>query len=185
MKLIVGLGNPGRKYKKTRHNVGFMFVDQLAKDSRGKFTANRALRCEVAIIRFQEQNLIIIKPQTYMNLSGQAVLAVKDYYQIDIDNILIIYDDMELPCGKIRIRRSGSSGGHKGMKNIIDLLKTEGIKRIRIGIGKETAIDACNYVLSVFNKDETAALKSTTSKAKEMIDCYLSENFDNFMGKYN
>ena len=185
MKLIIGLGNPGRKYKKTRHNVGFMFVDQLVKELRGKFTMSRALYCETAIIRYREQNLIIIKPQTYMNLSGQSVLAVKNYYQIDIDDILIIYDDMELPSGKIRIRRSGSSGGHKGMKNVIYLLKTEEIKRIRIGIGKELAVDACNYVLSTFAKDEAETLKQTMSKAKEMIDCFLSENFDNFMGKYN
>lgn len=185
MKLIAGLGNPGRKYKKTRHNVGFMFVDQLVSDLGGRFTADKALNCESAVIKHSGYDLIIIKPQTYMNLSGQAVAAVKDYYRIDIGDILIVYDDMELPGGKVRIRRGGSSGGHKGMQSIIDELGTEAIKRLRIGIGREPGLDACQYVLSKFSKSEAETLKEIISNAKEIIDCYLFDSFDNFMGKYN
>lgn len=185
MKLIVGLGNPGRKHKKTRHNIGFMFVDRLVKELRGGFQKKSSLHCEMATINYRGENLIVIKPQTYMNLSGQSVLSVKNYYQIPIQDILVIYDDMALSCGKIRIRYSGSSGGHKGMNNIIELLKTDDIKRIRIGIGKEDDIDACNYVLSTFSKKEKEVIARTIINAKEIIDDYLLENFDNFMGKYN
>lgn len=185
MKLIVGLGNPGRKYKKTRHNVGFMFVDRLVKDLGGKFRADKDLYCESAVIKHSGHDLMIIKPQTFMNLSGQSVLAAKNYYRIETDDILVVYDDMELPSGKVRIRRGGSSGGHKGMQSIIETLKTETIKRIRIGIGKEPELDACRYVLAKFKKSEEETLNEIIANAKEMIDSFLFDTFDNFMGKYN
>lgn len=185
MKLIVGLGNPGRKYKKTRHNAGFMFVDRLGKDLHCRFTVNRSFNCEEIITRYDGNNIIIIKPQTYMNASGQAVFAVMSYYKIPIEDILIIYDDKHLPKGKIRIRRGGSSGGHKGMENIIDALETTDIKRLRIGIGEEEIGEACDYVLSPFSKDEMDLIEKITDKAREMIEDYLTDNFENFMGKYN
>ncbi|HQC74041.1 MAG TPA: aminoacyl-tRNA hydrolase, partial [Bacilli bacterium] len=115
MKLIVGLGNPGLRYKKTRHNVGFMFVDSFLKTVKQKTTKNKNLKSEIALFNYQNDKLIIIKPQTFMNLSGEAVFLTMKYYQLRLDDVLVIYDDMDLPEGKLRIRPSGSAGGHKGM----------------------------------------------------------------------
>jgi len=185
MKLLVGLGNPGKKYKKTRHNVGFMFVDQIANDFGVKFTKNKSLNCEIAFIKYDLENIIIIKPQTYMNLSGNAVSAVANYYQIEIEEIIVVYDDIELPAGTIRIRQGGSSGGHKGMKNIIETIKTKEVKRIRIGIDKEDHTNTCDYVLSSFSKEEKTTINFVISKAREILEYYLSESFENFMGRYN
>ena len=135
MKLIVGLGNPGRRYQYTRHNLGFMFVDEIARAFNLKFSKDRNLKSLITSFHLADERIIIIKPQTYMNLSGNAVRIVADYYRIDYEDIIVVYDDLDLPEGKIRIRKSGTSGGHKGMANIIEMLRTDSIKRIRIGIG--------------------------------------------------
>ncbi|NLD26349.1 MAG: aminoacyl-tRNA hydrolase [Acholeplasmataceae bacterium] len=185
MKLIVGLGNPGRKYQDTRHNVGFMFVDELAKNLKLKFTQNKALKSAVASFVWGEEKIIVIKPQTYMNLSGEAVRLVADYYRINHDDILVIYDDLDLPEGKIRIRRSGSSGGHKGMASIINLLGREDIKRIRIGIGDHEDLDTADYVLSRPSAEGRALIKTAITQAYEMFLFYLEHSFDEFMGQYN
>lgn len=185
MKLIVGLGNPGLKYKKTRHNVGFMFTNELAKDCSEKFQLKKDLKCMMFEKTIANEKVIVIQPQTYMNLSGESVLAVKNYYDINIDDILVIYDDMDLPVGKVRIRPNGSSGGHRGIQNIMDLLKTKDIKRVRIGISSCDKDDVVDYVLGKFNKDDEIAISLVTSKAKEMVESFINETFENFMNRYN
>ena len=185
MKLIVGLGNPGLRYKKTRHNVGFMFADSLVKECKTKFTLNKSLKCKMATADIEGEKVLIIEPQTYMNLSGEAVSLVKNYYNIELSDILVVYDDLDLPVGKIRIRPNGSSGGHKGIKSIIELLKTSEIKRVRIGISgceKEEVID---YVLGKFTKDEAIDISLATGKAYEIVCSFIKESFDNFMSRYN
>ena len=137
MKLIVGLGNPGKKYEHTRHNVGFDTVDLLA-DLAQIDVDKESFKGLVGRGKIFDQDVMILKPQTYMNLSGESVSELVRYFKIAIEDILIVYDDMALPPGKLRLRPGGSSGGHKGMQNIIENLQTENIKRIRIGIGEPT-----------------------------------------------
>jgi PTH1 family peptidyl-tRNA hydrolase len=185
MKLLVGLGNPGREYQHTRHNIGFMFVDELAKQLNLRFSMSRSLKCEMADFNYRGEKIIIIKPQTYMNLSGEAVIAVSRFYQIDTDDIFVIYDDLDLPLGKVRIRRSGSSGGHKGMKNIIELLNTDQIKRIRIGIGNHEETDACDYVLGRISEKDFPEVADVMIKAREMLEYMMGHTFEDFMGHYN
>ncbi len=185
MKLIVGLGNPGNKYEKTRHNIGFMFTDELVKKNNFNFTLDKKLQTKIASGIINNEKVYIIQPQTYMNLSGEAVRAVCKYYGIDVNDILVIYDDLDLPVGKVRIRPNGSSGGHRGMQNIIDMLQTKEIHRIRIGIDgcdKDKVID---YVLGRFNKEEEIEISLIISKADLMIESYLKESFENFMNRYN
>lgn len=185
MRLIVGLGNPGTLYKNTRHNIGFMFVDELAYKVKEKFSYNRKLKSEVLSFNFHDEKIIIIKPQTYMNLSGEAVQAACQYYKVASDDVLVIYDDLDLPTGKVRIRKNGSSGGHKGMTSIIEHLKTEEIKRIRIGIGKDKNIETCDYVLGKISKEEEEIIDSVLLKAFSMFESYLTLSFDDFMGRFN
>lgn len=185
MKLLVGLGNPGREYQHTRHNIGFMFADELAKQLNLQFSMSRSMKCEKADFTYQGEKIIIIKPQTYMNLSGEAVLAVSRFYQIDTEDIIVIYDDLDLPLGKVRIRRSGSSGGQKGMKNIIELLNTDQIKRIRIGIGYNEDSDASDYVLGRISEKDFPAVADVMTKAREMFEYMMGHTFEDFMGHYN
>ena len=186
-KVIVGLGNPGLKYKYTRHNVGFMFIDSLSKDFNLNFQLDKKLKCLKAEVPFETINgviqLIFVKPVTYMNNSGESVENVLKYYNADVNDLIVIHDDLDLPVAKVRIRTHGSSGGQKGMQSIIDHLKTNEIKRIRIGIDKsENTID---YVLSKFSKDEKDKMIAVFNKASNMIKDYLSMSFENFMNEYN
>jgi len=184
MKLIVGLGNPGKEYINTRHNIGFMFIDKIASEYNLKFKLDTKLKAEISEVIINNTKVLLAKPQTFMNLSGEAVRNILSYYKIDIDDILVVYDDLALPLGKVRIRKSGSSGGHNGIKNIIELLKTNDIKRIRIGIGSPNT-DQVSYVLGAFSKTELIILDKTISQAKEMLNTYLVSSFDDFMNKFN
>ena len=180
MRLIVGLGNPGLEYEKTRHNSGFMVIDGLA----------RKLKVDIDTKKFKGlygryEDVIILKPQTYMNLSGECVKAFVDYFKIAIDDIIVVYDDMDLPVGKIRIRTDGSSAGQKGMQNIIDLLHTKAIKRIRIGIGAHNKIESKDYVLGKIAKEEKEAFDKAVDKAADALIYSLDEPFMKVMTKYN
>ncbi len=185
MKLIVGLGNPGIKYKKTRHNIGFMFTDELAEKLNIKFSLVKNLKSNIALTTLNGEKIIIAQPQTFMNLSGEATKLICNYYQISPSDVLVIYDDLDLPVAKVRIRPNGSSGGHKGMQNIIDLLRTNEIKRIRIGISGCDKDQVIDYVLGKFNKEEAIDISITMSKALPMVECFLQESFENFMNRYN
>ena len=163
MKLIVGLGNPGKQYKDTRHNVGFMFVDNVINKLSLKFSLDKALKCEILQTNINGEKVIFIKPMTYMNLSGDSVYLVANYYKINYEDILVIYDDLDLETGKIRIRPNGSSGGHKGIQSIINNLGTNNIKRVRIGIDKVSSDKTIDYVIGNFSKQD-----------KEIIDIMIS-----------
>lgn len=183
MKLIVGLGNPGLTYKNTRHNIGFMFIESLEKDLNLDFKIEKKFKAMVSKIKIDSEDVVFVKPITYMNNSGEAVKAIVDFYQISTEDILVIIDDMDLPVGKIRIRKSGSSGGQKGLNSIINLLHTNEIKRIRIGIDKGE--DAVNHVLGKFTKNERENIDFIMDKAYFMVKDFLAMTFENFMSKYN
>ena len=183
MKLIVGLGNPGKKYEHTRHNMGFDTVDlfsELAKIDIDK----EAFKGLVGRGKVFEEDVYLLKPQTYMNLSGESVREIVNYFKIDIEDVIIIYDDMALEPGKIRLRASGSSGGHKGMQNIIEQLGTEEIKRIRIGIGESTD-DTIDYVLSKPLKEERPLIDEAIKNAVEALKEILKSNFEKAMTNFN
>ena len=183
MKLIVGLGNPGKKYEHTRHNMGFDTLDLFA-DLAMIDIDKESFKGLVGRGKLFNQDVLLLKPQTFMNLSGESVREIVNYFKIDIDDILVIYDDMALEPGRIRLRPSGSSGGHKGMQNIIEHLGTENIKRIRIGIGEPT-YDTIDYVLSKPTKDEKPVIEEAINEAVEAIKTYLKNNFEVAMNKFN
>jgi len=162
--LIVGLGNPGPEYQKTRHNVGFEALNFLTKKSElAKFKNQKKFKADVSINKINNQKIILAKPQTFMNNSGEAISALKNFYQIDNKKITIIYDELDLPFGQIRVRSEGSSAGHNGIKSIISCLGTDKFNRIRIGIKNELVeqIETADFVLSKFSKDEKKILEKT------------------------
>jgi len=166
MKLIVGLGNPGAKYQKTRHNVGFWLIDKLADGFELNFRNNQKLRSEVATIK---GHLTLIKPQIFMNNSGLAVKAVMRKQGIKPADILVIYDDIDMELGKVRFKDGGSSGGHNGMQSIIDALGSDEIARIKIGIGRSDRVPPDKYVLGKFSSEESVQIKKSLESAVELI----------------
>ncbi len=170
IKAVVGLGNPGKKYEKTRHNIGFMVADALASALRCKKNIKEC--CFSIIYNCKDHDLLIVKPQTYMNNSGVAVKNLIEDYRLKPEEVLVVYDDLDLPLGKIRLRKSGSSGGHRGIQSIIEHLKTQDFPRLKIGIGRPaTKKEVVNYVLSPFNKDETLLVEKVISSS---VDCLLN-----------
>ena len=184
MKLIVGLGNPGKKYENTRHNMGFMAVDLLS-DQADIMVDKEVFRGLMGRGKIFDQDVILFKPTTFMNLSGTAVQEVVHYFKIELEDIVVIFDDMALEPGTIRLRKEGSSGGHKGMQNIIDCLSTEQIKRIRIGIGEPGENDNIDYVLSKPLKDEMPIIEEAIANAVRAVKEMLKSDFDRAMNKYN
>lgn len=185
MKLIVGLGNPGKNYHNTRHNIGFMFIDEIANKEGLKFKLDTKLKCEIAEMKVNAEKVLLIKPQTYMNLSGQSVYAVCKYYNIDLSDVLVIQDDLDLELGKLRFRAKGSSGGHKGIQNIIDQFSSNEFKRLKVGISKVESKDTIDYVLGKFGKVEMNILDEFLSKSYEMIRDFCELTFENLMSRYN
>jgi len=182
MKLVVGLGNPGRKYKDTKHNVGFMCLDHYAKQNSAKFKKDNKFYGE----SLKLANVILLKPHTFMNLSGQSVRATMDYYNIDIEDVLIIYDDLALPLGKTRLREKGSAGGHNGIKSIISHIGTQEFKRVRIGIDSNPMIEAKDYVLGKFSKKEKQAIDETVVYSEGIINDFAkNKDFTLIMNQYN
>lgn len=181
MRLITGLGNVGDKYCFTRHNAGFMVLDKWAIEDGFTFKEEKKLKCFIA----RKDDLIFIKPTTYMNLSGEAVRAVMDYYRIDVNDLLIIYDDIALDLGRIRFRSNGSDGGHNGIKSIIQHIGTKDFDRLKIGIGPQPNIPSENYVLQNFPKEQLDDLKSVLKKSIEAVKFYLSEGIEKSQNKFN
>ncbi len=181
--LIVGLGNPGQKYDQTRHNVGFMAVDHLCQTAGINLTTHKKFQGD-----FGEQGrLRFLKPSTFMNLSGQAVGAVVHWYKLLPQNVIVIYDDLDLPLGRIRLRKSGSAGGHNGMKSIIAHLHTQEFPRLRIGIatrerGQQETVD---YVLGKFTAQERAVLPQVFHLVKQCLDMVQQEGIDKAMSIFN
>ena len=181
MKLIAGLGNIGDKYCFTRHNAGFMVLDKLALDNNFSFREESKLKCFLA----KSNDIIYIKPITFMNLSGEAVRAVMDYYKIDVKDILIVYDDIALDLGRIRFRANGSDGGHNGIKSVIKHVGTKEFDRLKIGIGPQPNIPSENYVLQNFPKDQLETLKDVLKKSDEAIKFYLENDIQTAQNKFN
>ncbi len=182
MKLIVGLGNPGRKYARTRHNIGFLCVEAFASQHGLTFKRQKKVFGEVATYK----NAILLKPKTYMNNSGNSVQSAMRYYDIDVDNLLVVYDDLDLPTGKLRLRPQGSAGGHKGVQSIIAHLGTDAFKRVRFGIGSPENADPRNYVLSRFHKEEGDEVIESINTVKEIIAKFAEgELFNAIMNTFN
>lgn len=183
MKLIVGIGNPGRRYAHTRHNVGFDVVDTLARTHHIRIL-RRTCRALVGQGEMVGEHVTLAKPQTYVNLSGDAVQELAIKLDIPAQDIVVIYDDANLPTGRIRIRPRGSSGGHKGMRSIIERLHTQEFPRIRIGIGAMRG-DAVGYVLSRFSRADRALISSAIQAAAEAVETVLAEGIEAAMNTYN
>ena len=185
MHIIVGLGNPGKKYANTRHNLGYITVEQLA-DRFGIKIEKSKFKSLVGEGNIAGQKVLLMKPETYMNNSGEAVRAAMEFYKIDPENLLIVYDDLDIPLGKIRIRSAGSAGTHNGMRSVIRLLGEDGFPRIRIGIGtdKNTG-NLVDYVIGGFTKEEVAPLENACLEAVDAIICYLENGIEIAMNRYN
>ena len=185
MKLIVGLGNPGKQYEHTRHNIGFEVIDALS--SKFSLPLNQSkFKGIYGIGVYNGEKVILLKPLTYMNLSGESIRAVIDYYQIDISDLLVIYDDLDLPVGKIRLRQKGSPGGHNGIKSTVAHLGTQEFNRVRIGIDRPQAgMSVPDYVLGRFQPDEKAPMEEAVKKSAEACSAWLEKPFLQVMNEYN
>lgn len=181
MKLIVGLGNPGEEYNNTRHNIGFMIIDSYLGKVKWK-SKNNALYYETSI---NSEKYIFIKPLTFMNDSGNAVIKYKNYYNVAIEDILIIQDDLDLSVGTIRLKQNSNDGGHNGIKSIIQNLHTNSFKRLKVGISNNKSIDTKNYVLGKFSKEEIKILNEELELCHEIIEDFSKMNFIDLMSKYN
>ena len=184
MKLIVGLGNPGNEYINTRHNMGFIVIDKILDNLNINLTKSKH-KGVYTQTKIKGQDVIILKPLTYMNLSGDSIREVMNYYKISIDDILVIYDDMDTDVGAIRLRLSGSAGGHNGLKSIIANLGSDKFKRIRVGIGKDKNIDIINYVLGKPKKEDSDKIDDATTKAMKAAIDFVTTPFDKVMSNYN
>ncbi len=186
MKIIVTLGNPGGKYSNTRHNAGFIFGDKLAQKLSCTFSPENKFKAEIAKGEYNSQTIWIIKPQTFMNLSGESLRAFINFYKTDISDFLIIYDDISLPIGTIRFKATGSAGGHNGIKSVIQQIGTEKFDRIKIGIGPQPPyMKSEDFVLGQFSKDEREELDKTMDKVLEAVLFYLDNDLYKAQNKYN
>lgn len=185
MKIIVGLGNPTREYQGTRHNVGFSVIYNIS----DKYNIKVDTKKHKALIGkgiIEGEKVILAMPQTYMNLSGESVRELMDYYKCDTEDIIVIYDDISLDVGKLRIRGKGSAGGHNGIKNIISHLGTQEFPRIKVGVGEKPArMDLADYVLGHFSKDEQPVIRDSADRACEAIGLMIREGIDVAMNKFN
>ena len=183
MKLIVGLGNPGLEYQNTRHNIGFYYLDLFT----GKLDINYKEKFKGLYIKtkINNEDVIFLKPQTYMNLSGESVIKFVNYYKINIEDILVIHDDLDIDLGRIKLKDNGSSGGHNGIKSIIENIQSENFKRLKIGISKNKDYDTKDYVLGKFNKEELEVIKGNETKILDILNDYFKLPFIDLMSKYN
>ena len=184
MKLIVGLGNPGKEYENTRHNVGFMVMNRLA-DVMNVSISTSKFKGEYTKFKYKGEDIVLLKPMTYMNNSGESVIQVMNYFKIDVSDVLVIYDDMDMPTGKLRLRQSGSAGGHNGVKSIIAHVGTQSFQRIRVGIDKHPRIKVVDYVLGRFSKDEQPLIDEGIENAVKAIETYLDKDFIAAMNAFN
>ncbi|MCH1626935.1 aminoacyl-tRNA hydrolase [Ferdinandcohnia quinoae] len=185
MKLIVGLGNPGRQYEETRHNVGFKAIDRLSDKlnipvDKSKFNGIYGQGMIMG------EKVLILKPLTYMNLSGESLRPLMDYYDINVEDILVVYDELDLPVGKIRLREKGSAGGHNGMKSIIHHLGTQEFKRIRIGVDRpKNGMNIADYVLGRFSAEEVNEVRDSIERSAEACEKWLTTEFLQVMNTFN
>lgn len=184
MKIVIGLGNPGRKYLNTRHNVGFMVIDKLIKGHNVSFTKKRY--DSIISEGFVEGNKVLfVTPQTFMNLSGYPTRKIVEGHECNLDDVLVILDDINLPVGKIRIRERGSSGGHKGLKSISDHLRTTDFPRLRIGVGNCFSENKKDFVLSRFTREERENIENALDKATEAVNVWVKTGINDCMNIFN
>ena len=185
MYAIIGLGNPEKKYDKTRHNIGFDVIDELASQMGVQVNTKRH-KALCGVGQIGSEKVILVKPQTYMNLSGETLIDIYKYYKVDLDNIIVIYDDIDLDVGKLRIRKKGSAGTHNGMRSIVKCLGSGDFPRVRVGVSKPMkGQDLADFVLSRFRKEEQADLEVGLEKAYKAVEAMIKENVDIAMNKYN
>jgi PTH1 family peptidyl-tRNA hydrolase len=185
MKLIVGLGNPGRRYEGTRHNVGFDVVDQLAKEHHADWeSAPRGI--EALVARWRAADVVLSKPLTFMNLSGGAIVGLRQFYKVELADLLVVVDDVNLELGRLRTRSTGSAGGHNGLKSAIEQLGTEEFARMRIGVGRgDTRRDLADHVLAKFDRDEREDVEAAVARAAEAVELFVAEGIGPVMNRYN
>ena len=185
MYIIAGLGNPTREYEKTRHNVGFEVIDVLA-DMLGTTVEEKKFKGCYGRGIIGGEKVLLLKPQTFMNLSGESIRAAADFYKVDPEHIIIIYDDISLDVGQLRIRKKGSAGGHNGIKNIIAHLGTQEFPRIKVGVGdKPKKMDLADYVLSRFSKEDRAAMDDAFKEAAKAVEVMITDGMDTAMNQFN
>ncbi|MBI2834497.1 MAG: aminoacyl-tRNA hydrolase [Acidobacteria bacterium] len=185
MKLVVGLGNPGPEYRDTRHSVGFKVVDVLADRHRSTF-GSALVEALVAKIRVAAETVILAKPLTFMNRSGQAVAALRRYYRLELAELLIVADDVNLPFGRLRARPDGSAGGHNGLKSVIEALGSEEFPRVRIGIGRgDDQRELVDHVLSRFEPDERPLVPGLVASAADAVEMFVTDGIEQMMNRFN
>lgn len=185
MKLIIGLGNPGKQYEHTRHNIGFDVIDALASKWNAPAMQSKFNGAYTTVHR-PEGKVILLKPLTYMNLSGECVRPLMDYFDIDVEDIVVIYDDLDLETGKLRLRQKGSAGGHNGIKSLIQHLGTQEFNRIRVGVSRPPAgMAVADYVLSKFSKDDASIVQQAIEKSCDAVEASLSKKFLDVMNTFN
>lgn len=184
MKLIVGLGNPGKEYENTRHNIGFMCLDKLAKKYNLEFTKSM-FSGKYIQTNINNEKYLLLLPQKYMNLSGEVVRDYINYFKVNIDDILVISDDLDMETGRIRLKTKGSSGGHNGLKNISQHIGTEEYKRIKVGISNNKLYDTKDYVLGKFSSEDLKLIDEAIDKVVNIIEEFSTAKFDALMNKYN
>ena len=184
--LIVGLGNPGAEYAKTRHNAGFLLVERLAAKWKTDWTNERKFEARMAKTERNGKRVLLCEPQTFMNLSGESVGALISFYQLPLKQLLVAVDDADLPLGEIRLRASGSSGGHHGLESIEQHLASREFARLRIGIGRKDGVrEITNFVLGRFDPDESAVLEKVLVRASDQIECWLDGGIEKAMNQFN
>ena len=184
--LVVGLGNPGGQYENTRHNAGFLTADELAR--RGRFAIQRLkFKALTAAVEISGQGVLVMKPTTYMNLSGEAVGEAARFYKIPPDHVLVISDDVSLPLGKLRIRTGGSAGGHNGLKSIIQHLGADQFPRVKVGVGEKPHpdYDMADWVLGKFQGEDKKVMDETVKRAADAVECYLRDGPQKAMNRFN
>lgn len=185
MKLVVGLGNPGETYEGTRHNLGFIVLDRLAA-RHGTFVDIKKKKSMIGRFRLGKERIMLLKPQTFVNLSGEAVLYMASFLRIMPENIIVVCDDINLPLGKIRVRKYGSSGGHNGIKSLIQFLRSDNFPRVRIGVGQPPVNQELEtFVLNKFQTDELQTLDPVIDKACDAIEMIINNDIENAMNLYN
>ena len=182
--LIVGLGNPGKEYDMTRHNTGFYCLDVLS-DEMNQSIDKEKFKGLYTKFKYKGEDVILLKPQTYMNNSGESVAAVMQFFKIPVEDLLVIYDDMDMPVGKLRLRQKGSAGGHNGIKSIISHIGTQEFDRIRIGIGKDKLIPVVDWVLGKFSQEQQEDLNHALEQAAKAAKFSIKHSFSDTMNRYN